>query len=259
MKKLHILFLSILPALVILFCFLGFLAAPNNPEEVVITQSFLTPCAEYPLGTDQYGRCVLSRILYGGYTTLGIVLMGSAIVMTVGILLGLLLGQGKAGRNVLFESILNAVTAIIFISTWGNSVSTMVVALTVSLILRMIKLVKTKTELEYSKAYVLCAVSSGASHFRILLVHILPNLIRDAFRFSCLSAGEMILSISDFSFIGLSLGEWVIDWGSMVSEGRTSFGLAPGLVLYPMLFIFLCVLSFNLLGRQLESGGRIDA
>ena len=51
----------------------------------------------------------------------------------------------------------------------------------------------------------------------------------------------------------------VIDWGSMVSEGRTSFGLAPGLVLYPMLFIFLCVLSFNLLGRQLESGGRIDA
>ena len=250
MKKLHILFLSILPALVILFCFLGFLAAPNNPEEVVITQSFLTPCAEYPLGTDQYGRCVLSRILYGGYTTLGIVL----------------LGQGKAGRNVLFESILNAVTAIppiayliIFISTWGNSVSTMVVALTVSLILRMIKLVKTKTELEYSKAYVLCAVSSGASHFRILLVHILPNLIRDAFRFSCLSAGEMILSISGFSFIGLSLGEGVIDWGSMVSEGRTSFGLAPGLVLYPMLFIFLCVLSFNLLGRQLESGGRIDA
>ena len=222
----------------------------------------MTPCAEYPLGTDQYGRCVLSRILYGGYTTLGIVLMGSAIVMTVGILLGLLLGQGKAGRNVLFESILNAVTAIppiayliIFISTWGNSVSTMVVALTVSLILRMIKLVKTKTELEYSKAYVLCAVSSGASHFRILLVHILPNLIRDAFRFSCLSAGEMILSISGFSFIGLSLGEGVIDWGSMVSEGRTSFGLAPGLVLYPMLFIFLCVLSFNLLGRQLESGG----
>ena len=221
MKKLHILFLSILPALVILFCFLGFLAAPNDPEEVVITQSFLAPCAEYPLGTDQYGRCVLSRILYGGYTTLGIVLMGSAIVMTVGILLGLLLGQGKAGRNVLFESILNAVTAIppiayliIFISTWGNSVSTMVVALTVSLILRMIKLVKTKTELEYNKAYVLCAVASGASRFRILLVHILPNLIRDAFRFSCLSAGEMILSISGFSFIGLSLGEGVIDWGT---------------------------------------------
>ena len=128
MKKLHILFLSILPALVILFCFLGFLAAPNDPEEVVITQSFLAPCAEYPLGTDQYGRCVLSRILYGGYTTLGIVLMGSAIVMTVGILLGLLLGQGKAGRNVLFESILNAVTAIppiayliIFISSLPHS------------------------------------------------------------------------------------------------------------------------------------------
>ena len=59
MKKLHILFLSILPALVILFCFLGFLVAPNDPEKVVITQSFLAPCAEYPLGT-QAGRS-LSR------------------------------------------------------------------------------------------------------------------------------------------------------------------------------------------------------
>ena len=60
MKKLHILFLSILPALVILFCFLGFLVAPNDPEKVVITQSFLAPCAEYPLGTDQYGRGAFS-------------------------------------------------------------------------------------------------------------------------------------------------------------------------------------------------------
>ena len=85
-------------------------------------------------------------------------------------MLGLLLGQGKAGRNVIFESLLNAVTAIppvayliIFISAWGNSISTMVVALTISLVLRMIKLIKTKTEIEYGKAYVLCAIASGAS------------------------------------------------------------------------------------------------
>ena len=108
-------------------------------------------------------------------------------------------------------------------------------------------------------AYCSWRVGFCSVRLRYLLVRFLPCLIRDAFGVSFLSAGAMILSIYGFSFIGLSLGEGVIDWGSMVSEGRTSFGLAPGLVLYPMLFIFLCVLSFNLLGRQLESGGRIDA
>lgn len=266
MRKLRPLLLTILPIAVILFCCFGFLIAPHNPEKVMMTQAFLSPNSEYPMGTDQYGRCVLSRILYGGYTTLSIVLAGSAIVLIAGTTIGLLLGQEKANRNVLLESILNAVTAIppmayliIFISAWGNSIPTMVVALTVSLSLRMIKLVKTKAEIEYGKAYVLCAVASGASRFRILFVHILPNIIHDAFRFICLSGGEMILSISGFSFIGLSLGDGVIDWGGMVSEGRTSYGLAPGLVLYPMVIIFSCVLAFNLLGRQFESGGINDS
>ena len=82
MKKLHILFLSILPALVILFCFLGFLADPNDPEEVVITQSFLAPCTEYPLGTDQHGRCVLSRIVNAVLQPRGWLIMATATGLT---------------------------------------------------------------------------------------------------------------------------------------------------------------------------------
>ena len=114
--------------------------------------------------------------------------------------------------------------------------------------------------MRYLPAAICLALGGIALYSQLLSQNIEREMNEDnAFRFSCLSAGEMILSISGFSFIGLSLGEGVIDWGSMVSEGRTSFGLAPGLVLYPMLVIFLCVLSFNLLGRQLESGGQIDA
>lgn len=266
MKKLITIVTTIIPIIIIMFCFLGFLFAPHNPDKVDVTSAFLSSCAEYPFGTDSMGRCIFSRVLYGGYTTLGIVLYGSTIVVAVGIFIGLLLGHGRMGRNVFFESLLNAVTAIppiayliIFISAWGNSVSTMVVALTVSLVLRMIKLIKTKAEIEYQKAYILCAVASGARRFRILFIHILPNVIRDAVHFVCLSAGEMILSISGFSFIGLSLGDNIIDWGGMVSEARGYFGLAPGMMIYPMLFVFLCVLSFNLLGRQLESGGHFHA
>ena len=130
----------------------------------------------------------------------------------------------------------------------------MLVALTVSLILRMIKLVKTQTEIELDKAYVLCAVSSGASRSRVLFVHILPNIIRPLVHFLCLSCAEMIMNISAFSFIGLTLGDDVIDWGSMLSDGRSMLMTHPSLLFLPILFIFLCTLSFNLLAKQLEGG-----
>lgn len=264
MKQIKNILGYVIPITILFFCFIGFLFAPNDPQHVDITAKFLSPCAQYPLGTNEMGQCLFSRILYGGYTTLGIVLFGSMIVLIVGMLLGLLLGQGKMGRNVFFESILNAITAIppiayliIFISAWGNSVLTTVVALTVALTLRMIKLIKSQTEIEFTKAYILCAMASGASRTRILFVHIVPNLLREAVHFICLSCGEMILSISGFSFIGLSLGDNVIDWGAMVSSARSQIWVHPGLMLWPMLFIFACVVSFNILGRKLEEGGAL--
>lgn len=135
----------------------------------------------------------------------------------------------------------------------------MMVSLTASLILRMIKLVKTRTEMEMAKAYIMCAVSSGASRFRILLGHVLPNIGKEIVRFLCLSCAEMIMAISGFSFIGLTLGDDVIDWGSMLSSARSYLGMAPMLLFYPILFIFLSTLSFNILGKKLEKEDRADA
>jgi len=255
-----------LPIAVIIFCFIGFLFAPNAPYKTDVTSKFLDGSIQYPFGTDELGRCVFSRILYGGRVTLGIVLLGLTITAILGIFLGVLIGQGKSGKNVLFDSLLNAVTAIppiayliIFIGIWGNSIPTMLVALTASLILRMIKLVKTQTEIEFEKAYILCAVASGASKFRLLFIHILPNIMREIVRFICLSCSDMILTISGFSFIGLNLGDDVIDWGMMLSNAR-SFSIArPALLVYPIVFIFLCTLSFNLLGYRLERRDTQDA
>ena len=94
---------------------------------------------------------------------------GSVTVSVLGTLIGLLMGGGKNGKNLILEGVLNAVTAIppiayliIFIAAWGNSVFTMVVAVSASLLLRVIKLVQTRTEIEQGKAYVMCAVASGA-------------------------------------------------------------------------------------------------
>ena len=97
-------------------------------------------------------------------------------------------------------------------------------------------------------------MSSGASRFRILLGHVLPNIGKEIVRFLCLSCAEMIMNISAFSFIGLTLGDDVIDWGSMLSEGRSMLMTHPSLLFLPILFIFLCTLAFNLLAKQLEGG-----
>ena len=254
----HILSYAI-PIAVLLFFLFGSLFAPHDPTATNIRGKFLTSSAEYPFGTDDFGRCEFSRILEGGKTTLGIVLVGSAIVIVLGILFGILLAKTGRRRNILAESILNAVTAIppviIFIGIWGNSIPTMLVALTASLILRMIKLVKTLIEVEYDKAYIMCAIACGASKVRIMLVHILPNIIRDIVQFICLSCAEMIIAISGFSFIGLSLGDDVIDWGVMLSDARALAGTHPQLLLYPILFIFISSLCFNYLGRLLEKEG----
>lgn len=251
----------IFPAVIILGCTFGFLLAPNHPEQVNMSVRFLAPCVQYPLGTDQMGRCVLSRLLYGGRTTLGIVLVGAALVTLLGTVVGLVMGSNKNGRNILVESVLNAVTAIppmayliIFIAAWGNGIATMMIAVTVSLFLRVIKLVRTRTAIELQKAYVLCAVAVGAGKGRILFRHILPNLLWDVLHFMCLSCADMILAIVGFSFIGLGLGDNTIDWGTMVAETHHYLIAYPGLTMYPVVFIVLCTLAFHLLGRWIEKG-----
>lgn len=265
MKKTYKILNLWLPIFVITLCFLGFIFASNDPKSTDIMNKFADSSLAFPFGTDELGRCVFSRIMWGGWTTLGIVLLGSTIVMVVGSFIGLLLGQSSAMKNLLLDSILNAVTAIppiayliIFIGLWGNSIPTMIIALTASLILRMIKLVKAQTEIEMNKAYIMCAVSCGSSKSNILFSHILPNIIRPIVHYLCLSCAEMIMSISAFSFIGLTLGDDVIDWGAMLSSARNMMGRRPELLFYPVVFIFITTMSFNILGKYLEKGGRGD-
>ena len=243
-----------IPTLVIIFFFAGFLFAPNDPMKSNLLERYADPSAEYPFGTDALGHCILSRILYGGWTTLGIVLGGSLIVI------GMVTSRAVMKENALIDGLINAVTAIppiayliVFIGAWGSGAKTTLVALTVSYILRYIKLVRTRTDMEMGKAYVMCAIASGASKLRIMLIHIFPNLIAEMIRFLCLSCADMILAITGFSFIGLGLGDNVVDWGSMILDARGALVLHPTMILYPIGAVILSTLCFNVIGRQLTT------
>ena len=135
-----------IPTLVIIFFFAGFLFAPNDPMKSNLLERYADPSAEYPFGTDALGRCILSRILYGGWTTLGIVLGGSLIVFLLGTVIGMVTSRAVMKENALIDGLINAVTAIppiayliVFIGAWGSGAKTTLVALTVSYILRYIR------------------------------------------------------------------------------------------------------------------------
>jgi len=253
-RKLNI----IIPVVLIALLAMGFLFAPNNPSHVNLELRLSPPGVDFPLGTDNLGRCILSRLLYGGMTTVGIVLTGALLVALTGTLLGLLSCYGNK-TNVLLEGLLNALTAIppiayliVFIGAWGNGVFTILTAITLSLFLRLVKLVKNRAEIEGDKAYVVCARTSGAGNLRVLFFHILPNLTGDILYFLCLSSADMILAISGFSFIGLGLGDSVIDWGTMIAESMDLILTNSSLITLPVLFIVLTTLSFNILGRAID-------
>lgn len=250
----------IIPMLIILFFFVGFLFAPNEPMESNLLVRFADPSAEYPLGTDALGRCILSRILYGGWTTLGIVLGSSLIVFLTGTAIGMVTSRAVMKENALVDGLINAVTAIppiayliVFIGAWGSGAKTTLVALTISYILRYLKLVRTRTDMEMEKAYVMCAIAAGSSKVRIMLIHIFPNLLAEMIRFLCLSCADMILAITGFSFIGLGLGDNVVDWGGMILEARGVFVLHPTMILYPIGVVVLSTFCFNIIGRQLTA------
>lgn len=252
----------LLPLFVIVFFFVGFLFAPNDPMESNLLLRYAGPSGEYPFGTDALGRCVLSRILYGGWTTLGIVLGGSLIVFLAGTAIGMVTSRAVMKENAVADGLINAVTAIppiayliVFIGAWGSGAKTTLVALTVSYILRYIKLVRTRTDMEMRKAYVMCAIASGASRGRIMLIHIFPNLFAEMVRFLCLSCADMILAITGFSFIGLGLGDNVVDWGSMILEARGALVLHPTLIFYPIGAVVIATLCFHVIGRQLTAKG----
>lgn len=101
-----------IPTLVIIFFFAGFLFAPNDPMKSNLLERYADPSTEYPFGTDALGRCILSRILYGGWTTLGIVLGGSLIVFLLGTVIGMVTSRAVMKENALIDGLINAVTAI---------------------------------------------------------------------------------------------------------------------------------------------------
>ena len=233
--------------------------APHDPNEVDVLRKFSSPSAEFPLGTDNLGRDVLSRLLFGGRISIGTCLVAGVLVGIIGTAIGLVAGyrgglvDGIVGRIIdlllAFPPFLLAMAVLGLLGPGLRNLTLVLVAVEWALYARI---VRSAVLVERQKEYVDAAQASGASSLRIMARHVLPNIVAPIVVLVTLDMGIILLEISGLSFLGLGVSPPTAEWGAMLSEGRTYLSQAPQMMLFPGLAIFLLVLGFNLVGDGLR-------
>jgi ABC-type dipeptide/oligopeptide/nickel transport system permease subunit len=232
--------------------------APNDPIRQSLPDALQGPSARFPLGADEFGRCLLSRILHGARLSLLVGVLATAIGAAAGISLGLAAGYFRRldGYVMRAMDILLAfpgiLLAIAVMAALGPSLPNVMIAVGIRSIPSFARLTRgivlSLVELEFVQG----ARALGASHGRVLLGHILPNSVSALLVFSSMQIATAILLAAILSFLGLGVQPPTPEWGKMVSDGRAYLLEAPHVSLFPGLAIFLTVMGFNCLGDGLR-------
>jgi peptide/nickel transport system permease protein len=260
---------AILGALVLLVVIGAALAAPHVAPHDPARQSLLrrlTPpvwekggIAAYPLGTDQVGRDMLSRLIHGARISLLVGVAAVVVSLTVGVTLGLLSGfvGGRVDTSVMtvvdvFLSFPQILLALAFVAALGPSLVTIIVVLGLTGWERYARVVRAEVLALREKDFVEAARAMGVRTSRILLRHVLPNTFSSIIVLSTLQVAQAILQESALSFLGVGSGTAHPTWGQMISQGRDFVSVAWWLPTLPGLAILLTVLAINLVGDRLR-------
>lgn len=233
--------------------------APRDPLTQDIVNQFLPPSSEFWLGTDSYGRDVLSRIIHGARISLFVGLVSILIAMTVGTALGVLSGY-IGGR---FDALVMAVAdlmlsfpslllGMLVAAVLGASLENLIIAIAVTEVAPFVRLARAPTLVLKEQEFVQAARAIGCTHGRIMRAHILPNLISEILVMGSLWMATAIRTEASLSFIGLGVKPPTASWGGMIREGFENILEAWWLAVFPSVFVFLTVLALNLLGDGLR-------
>jgi ABC-type dipeptide/oligopeptide/nickel transport system permease subunit len=253
--------------IVILISLLLILLAPlltsYEPHEIVsspkIPPFFLGGNATHLLGTDDLGRDLLSRLLYGGRISLLVGLLVVTISMVFGILLGLLSGfySGWVDKVIMrvmdiLMSLPSILLAIVVVAILGPGLSNAIIAVSLVALPPFVRLVRAQVMAEKEKDYISAARSLGAGPMRLMFLQILPNCFAPIIVQASLGFSDGILNTASLGFLGLGAQAPLPEWGTMLADARAYIESDPWLVTMPGLCIFILVLSFNLLGDGLR-------
>lgn len=249
----------ILITLLTLAAVLAPLLAPHDPTAIDPLRSLEGSSRDHLLGTDELGRDVLSRLLMGARWSLGIAALATLSVMTVGTLIGLVAGYLGGWVDALIMRVVDALLALpdlvlylAIIGTLGPGIRNVFLALVVISWAGYARVMRGLVLSARERAFVRASRSLGASDGRIMLRHILPNVISPIVVLATLQMGGTILGLAALGFFGLGAQPPTPEWGTMINQGRLFLQTNPTLMIFPGIAISLAVLGFNLMGDGLR-------
>jgi len=258
---------AVIVGVVLMVALFGPLVAPHDPNEMHFGPSALSalgkpqgPSADFPLGTDAAGRCVLSRLLYGARVSLAVGVFATAMAVGIGLLIGLVAGYFRKRTDSLLMGFTDMVLAfpflllVITVASMRESSGLVDVFIVLGITgwTTMARVIRGKVLSIREMEYVQAARAVGAGDARILGRHVLPNVIGPTIVLGSIGIANFILSEAVLSYLGLGVPPPHASWGAMLYEGQSLYTLAPRLILIPGLAIVITVSGFNLLGEGLR-------
>ena len=253
-----IVFAGLAAALLLITIFAKYIC-PYDPYAQDLSQAMQPPSAAHPMGTDTYGRDMLSRVLIGAQTSISSTFALVAIITVFGTIVGIFCGYyGGVVDSVMMRisDICLAFPGLVFAmavaAILNGGVQNAVIALALISWPKYSRIARSQTLSMKSLPYMQAAQLAGDSALQMILRHVLPNIVGPILVTSMLDIGTMMMEIAGLSFLGLGAQPPVAEWGSMMSSGRSMLQTYPWIVLSPGLAIFVSVVIFNLLGDTIR-------
>ena len=248
--------------LVILLIFVAVFApviAPQDPYVSDLKNALQAPNSEHWFGTDKLGRDIFSRVIYASTISLPATLTLVAIIFVAGTILGTLAGYFGGWVDAVIMrlsdmmiSFPGMVLAIAVAGIMGASIKNAVIAIAIVSWSKYARLARSMVLKVKKSLYIEAAIVNGTKTWKILLVHILPNMVTQMVVTAAADIGTMMLELASLSFLGFGATAPTPEWGLMLNEGRTYMAKAPWLMIYPGIAIVICVVVFNMLGDSIR-------
>ena len=250
-------------AFILVVSLLAPVLTPRDPGQRDIKNRLASPSLEHPFGTDEIGRDVLSRVLFGGRSVLGAGFAALALSFAFGLVLGIFSGYLGGWPDVLLMRIMDIMLsfpsillAILIVTTLGTGPGNLVIAIGVAQVPVFARLARAIVLLLMSREYVDAALALGARDRGIILRHILPNMLPPVLVHASAMLAVTIATATALNFLGLGVETGTPDWGMMIADGQSLLFDAPHVPFFPGLCLTLTVLSVNFVGDGLRD--RLD-
>ncbi|HEX4576219.1 MAG TPA: ABC transporter permease [Edaphobacter sp.] len=234
--------------------------APQDPAQLDLTGRLMGPSGAHWFGTDELGRDILSRTLFGARISLIVAVSVVGLSLAVGLVAGGLAGFYGGWTDIVvnvyvtnaFMALPGILLAIAFVAFMGPGLGNVILALAISGWVGYARLVRAQVMAVKEKEFVEAARALGASDLRVMGRHILPNILQPLIVQAAIGMASAVLAEATLSFLGLGVPPPAASWGSMLNDARSHLFDSPHLVFFPAMAVMLCVLSFNFIGDALR-------